>query len=173
MVLAVWNDKRSDYSFFLVNSTPFGGSASVYGFNWISRTLWWLMVLGLGLIATTYFDDFPILENQRLADMTELHLSNLLDLLNWKHATTGPKAKPFDQTFSILGVEYDLSMFAKGTMVKEAEQKGDLSKPQAASLHGALNFATGFMMGRHFKPMLMSLLDLPAEQDKSVVSKSQ
>ena len=57
-------------------------------------------------------------------------------------------------------------------MVKEAEQKGGLSKPQAASLHGALNFATGFMMGRHFKPMLMSLLDLPAEQDKSVVSKS-
>ncbi|CAE7456261.1 gpt [Symbiodinium pilosum] len=100
MVLAVWNDKRSDYSFFLVNSTPFGGSASVYGFNRISRTLWWLMVLGLGLIATTYFDDFLIFENQRLADMTELYLSNLLDLLNWKHATTGPK--PFDQTFSIL-----------------------------------------------------------------------
>ena len=130
------------------------------------------MVLGLGLIAITYFDDFPILENQRLADMTELDLSNLLDLLNWKHAITGPKAKPFDQTFSILGVEYDLSMFAKGTfrirnkpgrvekilaMVKEAEQKGELSKPQAASLRGALNFATGFMMGRHFKPMLMSL----------------
>ena len=187
VVLAVWNSTNSDYSFFLVNSTPFGGSASVYGFNRISRSLWWLMVLGLGLIATTYFDDFPVLETQRLADMAEHHLSSLLDLLNWRHATTGPKAKPFDKTFSILGVEYDLSVFAQGifrirnkpgrvekllSIVKAAEQKGELSKPQAASLHGALYFATGFMMGRHFKPMLMNLLDLPAEQNKDVVSKS-
>ena len=176
-VLAVEDPTTGAWNFFTTNSTPFGSSASVYSFNRISRSIWYLLVVKLGVMTTVYYDDFPMLESQPVCEATAKAVGALLDLLGWRHATTGPKATPFSTTFSVLGAEFDLANLGRGefkisnkpgrvekliSSLDRIRDQGTLDKHEAASLHGALNFATGFFLGKQLRHVARFMLQFSA-----------
>jgi len=101
------------------------------------------------------------------AENTTQVVRGFFQLLGWRHAVTGKKAKPFSPTFAALGVEYNLtgihdSFFTVGNkperlarmerMTQQVAQEGHVSSAAAASIHGLLNFASGFALGKALQP---------------------
>ena len=161
--------RRQDgsWKFFLSNSLPFGATASVYAFNKITRGLWTILVRKFHILCTVFYDDFPMLEFKPLASTTTGIVQNLLDLLGWKHATTGKKSVDFSSQMQVLGVTYRLESFWDGSaivanresrverilgMLKTYRSRGAISSSEAATMHGLLNYAGGFVIGRCLKP---------------------
>ena len=159
---------QGDWRLYLSQSFPFGASASVFSFNKITRAIWHILTHKLGLLASVFYDDFPVVELQPLARLSSCAVENVLDALGWKHAVTGgKKATEFSETFCALGVQYDLSGLWKGHVVVQNKpglgdkilevvetfrEKSSAVKSTASVLAGLLNFAGGFTMGHHLKP---------------------
>ena len=124
---AVLGHRTSDggWQFHVSQSLPFGASAAVFSFNKISRGLWHLMTHKLGLLATVFYDDFPVLEVQPLQHLTTSLVGAFLDLMGWLHATTGKKATPFSSTFTALGVNFSLGGLWQGRVVVEKQARED------------------------------------------------
>lgn len=60
------------------------------------------------MLATVFYDDFPVLEYSDMSNARTLLLNTLLDLLGWQHAVVG-------STMAVLGVEFELSAIFRGT----------------------------------------------------------
>ena len=103
-----------------------------------------------------------MLEFKPLASTTTGIVQNLLDLLGWKHATTGKKSVDFSPQMQVLGVTYWLESFWDGSatvanresrverilgMLNSYKCRGAISASEAATMHGLLNFAGGFVIG--------------------------
>ena len=69
------------------------------------------MVRKFHLLTTVFYDDFPVIEFEPLAATTTNVVQHLLDLLGWKHATTGKKSVDFSDTMQVLGVAFHLQNF--------------------------------------------------------------
>ena len=165
--LVTYDPERQCRAFFMLNSSPFGATSSVYAFNRVAKSLWFLMVR-LGSVWTTqYFDDFPNIEMESLASSSRGFMEFLLNAVGWRFAGTGKKAPPFSQTFKVLGVEVDLSQVSNGKLViknkpDRVEQikqilcdvmdRGKITSAEAATLPGQLNFAQGQYYGCVLKP---------------------
>ena len=165
--LVTYDPEKQCRAFFIMNSLPFGAASSVYAFNRVAKSLWFLMVR-LGSVWTTqYFDDFPNIEMESLASRSRGFMEFLLNAVGWRFAGTGKKAPPFSQTFKVLGVEVDLSQVSNGKLViknkpDRVEQikqflcdvmdRGKITSAEAATLHGQLNFAQGQYYGCVLKP---------------------
>ena len=165
--LVTYDPVKHCRAFFIMNSLPFGATSSVYAFNRVAKSLWFLMVR-LGSVWTTqYFDDFPNVEMASLASSSRGFMEFLLNAVGWRFAGTGKKAPPFSHTFKVLGVEVDLSQVADGKLVirnktDRVEQikqflcdimdRGKITSAEAATLHGQLNFAQGQYYGCVLKP---------------------
>ena len=54
--------RSSEWVFCLARGLPLGGSGSVFSLNKISRALWHIAVVKLGLITSVYVDDYPTFE---------------------------------------------------------------------------------------------------------------
>jgi len=67
------------------------------------------------VLATVFYDDFPVLEYSDMSNARTLLLNTLLDLLGWQHAVVGKKACPFGSTMAVLGVGFELSTIFRGT----------------------------------------------------------
>ena len=107
---------------FISNSLMFGATAAVYSFNRVSRSLWFLMNRMLLIPCGVFYDDFPMFSPEELATNADEAASELLDLLGWKHARTGPKGKPFESSFNVLGFSLNLDRLASGEVVLENKQ---------------------------------------------------
>ena len=165
--LVTYDPVKQCRAFFIMNSLPFGATSSVYAFNRVAKSLWFLMVR-LGSVWTTqYFDDFPNVEMESLASSSRGFMEFLLNAVGWRFAGSGKKAPPFSHTFKVLGVEVDLSQVAHGELVirnkpDRVEQikqflcdimdRGKITSAEAAALHGQLNFAQGQYYGCVLKP---------------------
>ena len=94
-------------------------------------------------------------------------VQHLLDLLGWKHATTGKKSVDFSGTMQVLGVSFHLEDFWDKQitvanrpsrvqrileMLASYSNKGTISTTEAATMHGLLNYAGGLVVGRCLKP---------------------
>ena len=179
--------KDGTWTFFLSKSLPFGATASVYAFNKITRGLWTILVRKFFIFSTVFYDDFPILEFAPLSSTTTGIVQNLLDLLGWKHATTGKKSVDFSQQMQVLGVAYGLDNFWDRFVVVANRQsrverilsmleayisKGSISGSEAATMHGLLNYAGGFVVGRCLKPAARFFASMSnGSHDKEKVSK--
>ena len=101
--------------------------------------------------------------------------SELLDLLGWKHARTGPKGKPFETSFNVLGCSLNLERVAQGEVVLENKQgrlerifpqletiksSGKMILHQSQVLHGLLRYSCGFFAGKHMQQVCMEVLQL-------------
>ena len=95
-------------------------------------------------------------------------------LTGWKYAKDGKKSTTFSSICKALGVEFDFSRSEHKILqvantesrrmelmeqLKEALQKGKLSKPECLVLRGRLGFADSFLHGRIGKLTLKRLID--------------
>ena len=160
--------RSSQWTFYIARGLPFGGSGSVYAFNKISRAIWHIAVTKLKLVTSVYVDDYPTFELLPLAANASNVFSRLLTALGWVHATEGKKAVDFSSRWAALGAAFDFSKLHHGELtvsnkegrleriVKMAQKlpEGDCDVKQVAtSLHGLLNFASGFVLGSALKPI--------------------
>ena len=167
VVIAV-PSRSSQWTFYIARGLPFGGSGSVYAFNKISRAIWHIAVTKLKLVTSVYVDDYPTFELLPLAANASNVFSRLLTSLGWVHATEGKKAVDFSSRWAALGAAFDFSKLHQGELtvsnkegrleriVKMAQKlpEGDCDVKQVAtSLHGLLNFASGFVLGSALKPI--------------------
>lgn len=154
------------WAYFISRSLPFGASASVFAFNKLTRALWCILVRKFNVLASVFYDDFPVVEYEALSHGTTVLLHTLLDLLGWQHAVVGKKASPFQPVMTVLGVEFDLARISQGTfkvqnkagridrivrMLKSCGDSGKMSPHDVSVLQGLLNFAGRFFMGRAVK----------------------
>ena len=155
------------WKFFFSKSLPFGATSSVFAFNKITRGIWTILVRKFHLLTTVFYDDFPMLEFDPMAATTTNVVQHLLDLLGWKHATNGKKSVDFSGTMQVLGVSFNLESFWDNQttvanrpsrvqrileMLASYSNKGTVSISEAATMHGLLNYAGGFVVGRCLKP---------------------
>eukprot|EP00435_Cladocopium_sp_Y103_P067368 s421_g29.t4 len=162
-----FKDESGAPVFYVPNSLMFGSTAAVFAFNRVSRSLWFLINRYLKIPSAVYFDDFPMFAPRDSAPAADETVSDFLDLLGWKHDRTGPKGRPFEFSFDVLGLTLDLAAIPRGgglvlknkegrvekicQKVEEVKLKGSLSLTDAQELHGLLNFATGYFAGRFLK----------------------
>ena len=170
-----FHDAGGKPRFYVSNSLMFGATAAVYAFNRVSRSLWFLFNRMLHIPCGVFYDDFPMFSPEELAGDADQAASELLDLLGWKHARTGPKGKPFENCFNVLGCSLKLDRLQVGEVLLENKQ-GRLERiisqldeirtakrmtlHQAQVLHGLLRYSCGFFAGRHMQQVCAEVLHL-------------
>jgi hypothetical protein len=167
--------------FYVANALMFGAAAAVYAFNRVSRSLWFLLNRMLAIPCGVFYDDFPLFAPEELAQDTDACASELLDLLGWRHARTGPKGKPFERKFQVLGCTLDLTDVAQGVLVAEnkpgridrllmqlesIKAANSISLHEAQVLHGLMRYACGFFSGRHLHQVCAEVLALCSSSTK-------
>eukprot|EP00435_Cladocopium_sp_Y103_P055901 s883_g18.t1 len=161
-VLGARNSK-GQWHMYTSQSLPFGAISSVYAFNKSARALQHLLLEDFSTVTTNYFDDYPTLDMGLAGDVTTGVVSQFFQLIGWRHAVSGKKATPFAPVFGALGVEFDLGKLQFGNftvgnkperlkrilrLVAKVVDDGRVSTADAASIHGLLNFASGFTLGK-------------------------
>ena len=162
MVLMVPKPGEKRQVFFTTASMPFGCAASVFSFNRITRSLLHLMQTLLSVIGGVFYDDFALLEPSASARMCSMASENFLEILGWKFAKAGDKATSFDSCFNLLGAQLDLQSLHLGRltvankpgrlekmkdMLLDIKKKGKITKAEAQTVQGLLNYASGFFLG--------------------------
>ena len=153
-------------TYFISNSLIFGSVAAVYSFNRISKSLWHLINHFMRIPTSVYFDDYPMLMPDSLADQADADVSEFLSILGWSHAITGKKGQPFMPRFDVLEMTLDVSMLHQGTVtlankvgrterilqqLKEVQEGSGPFRHSLQVLTGLLNFASGFYAGRELR----------------------
>ena len=174
-VLMVWEPGSGSWKYFISRSLPFGCCAAVYGFNRVSRSLLHLALHLAGMIGGVYFDDFPLLEPAPTARMGSLAIECLLDALGWSYAVGDDKGRPFEETFDLLGMRLSVGELLAGQVAlankpsrvekiraqaSRMASSGCVTRREAASLHGQLNFMVGFAAGRAMKIACRALANI-------------
>lgn len=170
-----FHDLDGKPKFYVSNSLMFGATAAVYAFNRVSRSLWFLLNKMLVIPCGVFYDDFPLLSPRETAGDADNAASELLDLLGWRHARTGPKGKPFEPSFTVLGAVLDLSRVREGVVtlsnkegrvdrlvqqLREVKERGKMTVHESQVLHGLLRFSTGFFAGRQLHQVCAELLQI-------------
>ena len=161
-VLMVHHFETERPVYFLSRSLPFGASASVFGFNRISKSLWHIATKGCLMMGGVFFDDFPIVEPESLCSLASKSVEGLLKALGWQYSDDPKKVVPFDYAFDVLGTRIDVSGLRARSfsienkqsrleridaLLKEVQEADATSKRQAQVIHGNLNFAMSFFLG--------------------------
>ena len=167
-----YQTEREGWKYYTTRSLPFGASASVFAFNKVSRALWHILVHGLNMLSSVFYDDYPCFEVEPLTQITAQTLDKFFNILGWRHAVTGKKATDFGQEMQALGVQYDLKNIWSGHivvqnkpgrnerilgLVADLRERGPQMRATAATLGGLLNFCGGFVLGHSLKPATHSL----------------
>ena len=157
---------------YVSKTLPFGAAASVTAFNRVARLLQRILQEAR-IMASNYFDDYPILEMTALASSCDKTVHNILSLLGFEWASD--KEEDFAQSASLLGVTLDLTDPALGHVkVANREEKcaevssaidavlakGVLRASEVASLFGRIQFMEGQLLGRLGRLALMELRSL-------------
>ncbi|CAE7340979.1 unnamed protein product [Symbiodinium sp. CCMP2456] len=124
------------WTFYLARGLPFGGSGSVFAFNKISRALWHIAVEKLRLVTSVFVDDFPTPDLMQTSSSASDSFSRLLTALGWTHVANKEGRSDRIQA-----------------LADRMCQDGEDLRQLATSLHGLLNFASGFTLGSSLKPI--------------------
>ena len=98
-VLMVHHFETGRPVYFISNSLPFGASASVFGFNRISRSLWHAASVCCGMMGGVFYDDFPFIEPAPLCTLASHSFEGLLKALGWRYSDDPKKSHPFETSF--------------------------------------------------------------------------
>ena len=168
--------------YFVSNSLPFGASSSVFGFNRVSRSLWHIASVFCKLLGGVFFDDFPLLEPQPLCALATKSFEGLLKALGWKFSDDPNKTHPFETEFDVLGVRLSVGSLHGGPFVmqnkpsrvekiqKLLEDTATLEKVDkrhAQVVHGNLNFALSFFLGKSLLVSARAFAHLTTEGHKA------
>ena len=175
LAVIFYHDKNHQPRFYVANALMFGSTAAVYAFNRVSRSLWYLLNKMLLIPCSYFYDDYPMFSPTELAENADNSASELLDILGWRHARTGPKGQPFADSFNVLGCNLDLSKVAQGEVVAgnkpgrverlmehfaRIKATGRLNLHEAQVLHGLLRYACGFFAGRFLHQVCAEVMNL-------------
>ena len=128
LAVTFFRDRHGRTRYYIPDAWMFGSTAAVYAFNRVSRSLWFLISVYLKVPAAVYFDDYPMFSPEQTAQETDTLVSDFRDLLGWRHDRTGPKGKPFAQSFDVLGLTLDLSGLRNNHSVILKTKKGESTK---------------------------------------------
>lgn len=161
-VVSVWNPHSGKVELYETESLPFGSTGSVYGFNRCSFALRQIFVHMFRMTCTSFFDDYPFLEFQCLAEQTATMSVEILDILGWDVSLD--KLQKFSMTFEAVGVEFDLqglptrgSIVCKNTTQRKLAitsditgflESGFMSTHEAATLRGRMQYGEAQHWGR-------------------------
>ena len=109
-MIATWNSTKGRRELYIQRALPFGASAAVLGFNWVARALRYILVQGLKIMVSNYFDDFTLIELRALCTHTQGVVDRLMDLLGFDIK----EGLGFGNLFDVLGVSLDLAPAFKG-----------------------------------------------------------
>ena len=180
-VLIVHHYETGKPVYFVSRSLPFGASASVFGFNRVSRSIWHVASLGCKIIGGVFFDDFPLLEPVPTCTLASQSFEGLLKALGWRYTDDPSKCHPFEEVFDVLGARLEVRSLNGDSvviqnkpgrldkidaMLQEVQQDDRVSKRQAQVIHGNLNFAMSFVLGHTLKVVARAFAALSTESCK-------
>ena len=145
------------------NVLVFGATGSVAGFLRISAAIWKTGHVGGAVPWTAYFDDFPTIVREGCEDQVDAIVDELFGLLNVEYAREGRKATKFGETFSALGLLFDLGDSQNGNItirhtderrqelvhvVEHFLETGHMTPKEAEALRGRLHWFNSYLFGR-------------------------
>ena len=144
--------------YFYHTALPFGATASVYGYNRLSRAIVFLARRLLWIPVDSYFDDFWGIDKEAAAEASFKAFGDLNEILGFtiKEAKDVPPA----ENGTLLGVAVRLAAFpfraeitaerklSLRSSLKEHLDSNRLAPGEAATLAGRMNFAVSAMFGR-------------------------
>ena len=161
-ILSVFNPYTQSSELYETLALPFGSSGSVFGFNRVSLALREVFQKHFKMTVTSFFDDFPWLEFELLAENTAAVSTGVFELLGWYLAEE--KLKDFSPSFEGLGVNYDFKGLPSGGIMvvgnTEKRRKSNdaeitrilaeqfITQPEASSLRGKLLYGEAQHFGR-------------------------
>ena len=172
--VAIWNHVAKNVSVFALHALPFGASRSVFSFLRAMHSVWHLGASFLGLIWSCYYDDLISIAESEHSDLTHRTIDAFFTLLGWAYAKEGKKCQAYSESFSALGVCFVIADMHLGRIVVCNTEKrilqlreaidgylasGSMSVAEAMRLRGQMQFASGQILGRHFKSCLTTLAD--------------
>ena len=149
---------------------PFGSVASVTAFLRLSLALWKIGTKLLGLLWSSYFDDFFSITETATSRHTDLVISALFSILGWR--LSSDKLVPYDTMCKVLGVKFDMKLSGEGLVyVLNTEDRvlelceslddilraGRLKRSEGEKLRGRLIFAAGQLFGRYVRNQVRHL----------------
>ena len=175
--IAVYCPASRQVCYFQALVLPFGAIRSVRSFLRCARAIWYIGLVKLKILWSSFFDDYVTLSRTSLASSTQNCVQALFKLLGWIFAQEGKKATPFDDACVALGVNFNLSGSARGVaLVCNTESrvdelcadleslihKGGVSVAHARSIQGRMMFADSQIFGRAGKRCMkvLSLAEL-------------
>ena len=170
--LVVFCPDTSGPKVFQQSVLPFGSVASVTSFLRIAHALWRLGTKLLGLMWSSYFDDFFSVEIRDFSRHTDLVIASLFSILGWK--LSAEKLVDYHTICKVLGGEFDLGMSGEGLswvyntgdrvdelchQLDGIIQSGFLRRSEGERLRGRLQFACGQLFGRSARNHIRILSD--------------
>lgn len=167
--IAAWNPATSRPMVFAMKSMPFGATASVQAFLRLSVALKTLGTMLFHFVWTSYYDDFIVVCKKGDEENTDRMVRQFFSTLGWELSSDAEKDRPFDSSFSALGVRFDLGACGDGRLlVSNTEgRRGELTScisdilesqrltvVEATSLRSRLLFAESQIFGRMAKQSL-------------------
>ena len=174
--IAVYHPTSGEVCFFQALVLPFGAIRSVHSFLRCARAIWFVGLVKLKILWSSFFDDYVTLSRPELSSSTQSSVHGLFKLLGWVFAQEGKKAEPFSSACVALGVKFDLSdshlgrCFICNTDSRVHElcadlenilERGGVNVAQARSIQGRMMFADSQIFGRAGKKC-MKVLSLAA-----------
>ena len=167
--IAAWNPATSRPMVFAMKSMPFGATASVQAFLRLSVALKTLGTMLFHFVWTSYYDDFIVVCKKGDEENTDRMVRQFFSTLGWELSSDAEKDRPFDSSFSALGVRFDLGACGDGRLlVSNTEGRREeltscmsdilesqkLTVVEATSLRSRLLFAESQIFGRMAKQSL-------------------
>ena len=176
--IAVFNPTDSRAELRQLFALPFGGTGAVVAFNWAARSLAMIANTLLLIVCSSFFDDFPQLEDEECEDQNHDIFVEFFQLLGWK--VSMDKLPPFKQEYKLLGVLKDLRKLGeKQIIISNTPDRVDeissdvagflkqtsMTSGDAASLRGRMGYAYLQCAGRPMAPA-MRQLSMKAESSR-------
>ena len=167
--IVVGNPLTKTLKAFRMKALPFGSVKSVHSFLRVVASVWAILTNIFCVLSTNYFDDFVSIADARESSNVDHVVKTLFGMLGWKYAQDGPKAPPFADSVTALGVRLNVSNLHQGEVtisntdsrtqelshtIQVILQRGSLSRHEALRLRGRMQFASGQLFGRLAKRCL-------------------
>ncbi len=171
---SIYNCEFDKVEVYRLKTLPFGATHSVYNFLRLARMLYTIMVRGLYLMTTDFYDDFILASPPQMRESAANGMELVFMLTGWLFAKEGKKATVFDPICKALGVQFDFPrssealMYVENTearkqeicdIIKKSLADGRLGKAETLILRGKLGFADSFVHGRLGSLVLKKLVE--------------
>ena len=180
-VTTVYNPNIGEPEFWLCTGLPFGSTSSVYAFNACSRAIERLLCEHMGVLASSYFDDYPSLEVADTAVSAKGAMEGLQSVLGWDFVKEQHKYVEYSSEFRVLGALLNLE--GENVVVRNVPERmssiqetcdellasESWRKYSLDKLLGRCSFARAYIMGRPLNIPMAVLYSAISKERVSIV----